>query len=218
MKTACLPLAAALAALLFVQPAAAEKKDSKKSEQGFTKLYNGKDLSGWTTTGNWLPQEDGVLAIKPRKGEKGWQRYGAYLWTEKQYGDFVLKLEFKIPPRGNSGVFVRVADRDNPVKTGLEVQILDSYGKKGKLGHHDNGGIIRTAGPEKNASKPAGEWNQLTITMKGSHIQVELNGQQIHDLNLEKTASKDTKARGYIGLQDHGLPLEFRNIRIKELK
>ena len=52
-------------------------------------LYNGRDLTGWQTTGNWIPQKDGSLLIQPRLGEKGWQRYGAYLWSSKKYKDFV---------------------------------------------------------------------------------------------------------------------------------
>ena len=181
-------------------------------------LYNGKNLDGWKTTGNWLPQKDGVLAIKPREGEKGWQRYGAYLWTDKTYDKYVLSLEFKIPKGGNSGVFIRVKDPKDPVNTGIEVQILDSFGKKGKLGHHDNGGIIRTQGPSKNMSKPAGEWNQLVIKSADNRLLVKLNGEQIHDLDVSKSAVKDRPKAGYIGLQDHGLPLEFRNIEIQVLK
>ena len=50
-------------------------------DKDWVNLYNGKDLSGWQTTGNWLPQKDGTLLIQPRPGEKGWQRYGAYLWS-----------------------------------------------------------------------------------------------------------------------------------------
>ena len=59
------------------------------AEKEWIKLYNGRDLTGWQTTGNWLPQKDGSLLIQPRPGEKGWQRYGAYLWTSKMYKDFV---------------------------------------------------------------------------------------------------------------------------------
>ncbi|MGD9857394.1 MAG: DUF1080 domain-containing protein, partial [Planctomycetaceae bacterium] len=91
----------------------------------FTSLYNGKDLTGWKTAGNWLPQEDGSLLIQPRAGETGWQRYDAYLWSEKKYKDFVLDLEYAYPPGGNSGVFFRVGDRDDPVQQGIEAQILD---------------------------------------------------------------------------------------------
>lgn len=186
-------------------------------DDGFVKLYNGKDLSGWQTSGNWLPQEDGTLKIEPRPGEKGWQRYDAYLWTKKPYGDFVFDVEYKHPKGGNSGVFVRVKDPKNPVNTGIEVQILDSYGKKEPLGHHDCGGVIRTVGPSKNMAKPAGEWNRMIVTCRKSHMKVELNGEQIIDLQLDESAMKDRPLEGYVGLQDHGLPMWFRNIRIKTL-
>ena len=76
----------------------------------FTTLYNGKDLTGWKTTGNWLPQDDGSLLIQPRDGEKGWQRYDAYLWSEKKYKDFVLDVQYQYPKGGNSGLFFRVGD------------------------------------------------------------------------------------------------------------
>ena len=181
-------------------------------------LYNGKDLTGWQTTGNWLPQKDGSLLIKPRSGERGWQRYSAYLWSKKKYKDFVLHVEYKYPPKGNSGIHFRVGDLKNPVNTGIEAQVLDSYGKK-KMGHHDHGGIIRTVGASKNMSKKAGEWNTMILTCKGYHLKVQLNGEQIVDIHLDKTPMKDRPLEGHIGLQDHGEPnnLHFRNIKIKEL-
>lgn len=179
-------------------------------------LYNGKDLTGFKTEGNWVPQADGVLSIIPREGEKGWQRYGSYLWTEKEYGDFVAEVEYKHPKGGNSGVFFRCELAD-PVTNGLEVQILDSHGKAEPLGHHDCGGVIKTAGPSKNMAKPAGEWNKMKITAKGTKLQVELNGEQIIDIDLAETESKDKPLKGYFGLQDHGQPMSFRNIKIKSL-
>jgi hypothetical protein len=182
-------------------------------------LYNGKDLTGWKTTGNWLPQPDGVLMIQPRPGEKGWQRYDAYLWSEKKYKDFVLDLEYSYPPGGNSGVFFRVGDLKEPVRTGIEAQVLDSSGRQGPLGEHDHGGIIGTVGASKNMSKKPGEWNRMIVTCKGSHLQVALNGEKIIDVKLDETPMRDRPLQGYIGLQDHGEPntLRFRNIRIKEL-
>ncbi|MCA9090443.1 MAG: DUF1080 domain-containing protein [Planctomycetaceae bacterium] len=185
----------------------------------FQSLYNGKDLSDWTTTGNWIPQDDGSLLIQPREGEKGWQRYDAYLWSEKKYGDFVLDLEYAYPPNGNSGVYFRVGDRKDPVEKGIEAQILDSSKKTDPLSHHDHGGIIRTAAPTKNMSSEPGEWNRMVVTCIGSHLQVELNGEQIIDTQLDQGAMKDRPLEGYIGLQDHGEPnnLKFRNIRIRDL-
>jgi hypothetical protein len=182
----------------------------------FKSLYNGKDLAGWKTTGNWLPQQDGSLLIQPRAGEKGWQRYDAYLLSEKKYGDFVLDFEYMYPPGGNSGVFFRVADRGDPVKQGIEIQILDSSEKKGEVGAHDHGGVIGTVGPSKNMSRPPNQWNRMIVTCVGSHLQVELNGEPIVDTQLDQGAMKDRPLEGYIGFQDHGEPndLKFRNIRV----
>ena len=189
------------------------------AEKDWVKMYNGRDLSGWQTSGNWLPQKDGSLLIQPRPGEKGWQRYGAYLWSKKKYKDFVLHVEYKYPPGGNSGIFFRVGDLGNPVQTGIEAQILDSTKKKGKVGPHDHGGIIRTVGASKNMSKSPGEWNKMIVTCKGHHLHVELNGEKIVDIQLDKTPMKDRPLEGYIGLQDHGEPnnLYFRNIKLMKL-
>lgn len=185
----------------------------------FKTLYNGKNLDGWKTTGNWLPQDDGSLLIQPRDGEQGWERYDAYLWTEDKYKDFVLDVEYMYPPGGNSGVYFRVADRANPVDQGIEVQILDSSKTEGPLGHHDHGGVIRTIGPAKNMSRPPLAWNRMVVTCVGSHLQVELNGEQIIDTQLNEGPMKDRPLEGFIGFQDHGQPnnLKFRNIRILKL-
>ncbi len=185
----------------------------------FQTLYNGKDLAGWRTTGNWLPQEDGSLLIQPREGEEGWERYDAYLWSDKKYKDFVLDVEYAYPPDGNSGIYFRVADCNDPVNQGIEAQILDSSKNTGTPGHHDHGGIIATAGPSKNMSRPPHEWNRMVITCVGSHLQVDLNGEPIIDIMLNEGPMKDRPLEGYIGFQDHGQPnnIRFRNIRIREL-
>lgn len=192
----------------------------EKKEVAFKTLYNGKNLSGWQTTGNWIPQKDGSLLIKPRSGEKGWQRYSDYIWTKKQYKDFVLDLEYSYPEKGNSGVFFRVGDIKDPVETGIEAQILDNYGSKKEPTAHDHGGIIRTQAPTKNMSKKPGEWNRMIIKCVGSHLNVVLNGEEIINTDLSQSEVGSKKPlRGYVGLQDHGEPnnIAFRNIKIKEL-
>ena len=214
MKANFVYAAVSLLALSAVAPAVTNaQEDSGETKQ----LFNGKNLDGWQTTGNWVVEEDGSLAIKPRPGEEGWKRYNDYLWTEQKYGNFILELEYKHPPGGNSGVFLRVQDREEPVTTGIEVQILDSYGKEPPLTAHDNAGVISSTAPTKNMSKPAGEWNKMRIRSQGDRLAVELNGEQVSVTNLSESPLKDRPAEGYIGLQDHGQMMWFRNVRLKPL-
>ena len=187
------------------------------SEYESRPMFNGRDLTGWQTTGNWVVEEGNVIALEPRPGESGWQRYDAYLTTDRTYGNFVLDLDFKFETKGNSGVFLRVGDPKNHVDSGFEVQILDTHGKE-EVGHHDCGGVIRTVGPTKNMVKPAGEWNHYTITVIDSQLSVVLNGEQIVDIDLSQTPMKDRPARGYIGFQDEAKPIWYRNVRIQELR
>jgi hypothetical protein len=184
---------------------------------GFVPLFNGKDLSCWQTTGNWSVEADGSVTLNPRPGETGSKRFEAYLSTTRQYKDFVLDLEFKFEPKGNSGVFMRVGDLKNHVASGFEVQILDSFGLQNP-GHHDCGGVVRVLGPAKNMVKPAGEWNRYAITMKGRRVQVVFNGEQVIDVNFDDTVKKDLPNEGYIAFQDEAKRVTYRNVRLKELK
>lgn len=183
----------------------------------FTELFNGKNLDGWNTTGNWIMEKGNVVTLKPRSGETGWTRYKDYLTTNRQYSNFVLDLEFKFNAKGNSGVFMHVGDLKDHVKSGFEVQILDTYGKK-NVGNHDCGGVIGAAAPSKNMVKPAGQWNRYIITLKDQQLQVILNGEQIIDLDISTSAIKDRPTKGYISFQDEAKRIWYRNVRIKELK
>lgn len=201
--------------LIFTVVFASGQEITQWSETGWEDLFNGKDLSGWQTTGNWIVK-DGVVTLHPREGETGWQRYDAYLTTEKKYRDFVLEVEFKFEPEGNSGVFLRVGDLKDPVSSGMEIQILDTHDLE-KPGNHDCGGLIRTTAPFTNAVKPAGEWNRYQIILKGSHLVVFLNGELVQALDLSRSAMKDRPLEGYIGFQDEAKVVSYRTIRIKEL-
>ena len=201
---------------VFLSAAWVHGADVGPDGDGFVPLFNGKDLTGWKTTGNWVVKKNGTVTLKPRPGETGWQRFDAYLMTERKYKDFVLDLEFKIEKEGNSGAFFRVGDPLEPVEKGIEVQILDTHGLENP-GHHDCGGVIGTAGPSKNMAKPAGEWNRYVITCVGSHLTVELNGEQIIDIQLDEGAMKDRPLEGHIGFQDEAKRVWYRNVKIKEL-
>lgn len=160
----------AVAAMAVVTVADAAETEFKPAE-GWVQLFNGKDLTGWKFRGkneSWEVQ-DGVLAnLREKDGQK---RRGVDAYTEATFLDFKLHIEFKVPKRGNSGVYLRGRK---------EVQVLDSHGKK-KLGQGDCGGLYGKAAPTANACKPAGEWNAFDITLVGDKITVHLNGQLIQD-------------------------------------
>lgn len=192
------------------------------SAEGWVNLLAGDDLTAhWTTKGNWIfDKKEGTVLLEPRPGEKGWNRFDAYLWSKKQYQDFEVDFEYKVQKSGNSGFYFHVGDMDSPVVKGIEVQIYDSYGKPAdkKLTDHDSGGIIPGLPPMKNTAKPANEWNRFQITCKGKDLTVRLNGEVVNEVDLTGKNLKGRPETGYIGFQDHGLPLALRNIRVRELK
>ena len=213
-----LTLRRVLLVILLLMPLGLAAAHQDKS--GWIDLLESKDLkTHWFTTGNWI-LKDGVVALEPRPGEKGWQRYDAYLWAKKQFKDFECEFEYKTAKAGNSGFYFHVGDLKEPVKKGIEVQLYASASKPkdAKLTDHDSGGIIPGVPPTKNAAKPAGEWNKMLVTVKDSKVTVELNGVVVNDVPLKNIKNiKDVPSTGYIGFQDHGLPLWLRNIKVKEL-
>jgi hypothetical protein len=205
-----------LAMLVVARPAGAEEK--------WRELFNGKDLSGWrlNPTNYWIVKD----------GQITWKESAVDLWTEEEFGDFILELEFKCSAGCNSGVFIRTGDIKDNVQSGIEVQIWDSVGKI-RMEKHYCAAIYDALEPSKNVEKPIGEWNTMRIAARGAAIVVELNGQKVIDMNLDRwseagknpdgTANKfkrplkDFPRKGFIGLQDHHKAVWFRNVRIKAL-
>jgi len=189
-------------------------------EKGWVDLLAGNNLADhWTTKGNWSIDDEGVVTLTPREGERGWARFDAYLWLNGEYKDFEIEFDYKVEKRGNSGFYFHVGDKKSPVKKGIEVQIYDSHGKgdKKRLTDHDSGGIIPGIPPTKNSAKPAGEWNRFNIVCKGNSLTVKLNGVVVNEVDLNNPRIKDRLESGYIGFQDHALPLALRKIRIRRL-
>ncbi|MDB4740110.1 DUF1080 domain-containing protein, partial [Akkermansiaceae bacterium] len=89
-----------------------------RAADGFMTVFDGKDLSKIKTTGNWKIQKDGSLYLEPRAGEKGWSRYGSYLWLKEDYKDFVFDFEYKHGNGGNSGLYFRIYDEADPTVHG----------------------------------------------------------------------------------------------------
>jgi hypothetical protein len=194
--------------------------------EGFIPLFNGKDLSAWQPAPHWTV-EGGTISLKDRNDRQ--EHNDNYLWTQRQYGDFVLDLEFKVSQGTNSGVFLRTTDVKDPVQTGIEIQVASSAPGR-PLAKSSIGGIYDLVAPKTNALKPD-EWNRYTIICSGGRISVVLNGQLVSEADLDKwtearknpdgtenkfnKALKDFARTGYVGLQDHGTPVSYRNIRIK---
>jgi hypothetical protein len=189
-------------------------------------LFNGRDFTNWQPAPNWAI-ENGVLTLKNRTDRQ--EHNDNYLYTQQKYGDFVLDLDFRVEPGVNSGVFLRTSDPKDPVQTGLEIQV-GSVPQGRPLARGSVGGIYDLVAPRVNALVPEG-WNHYTITAQGPNITVVLNGQQVSEANLDQwttlgknpdgspnkfnRAVKDFARTGYIGLQDHGTPAWYRNIRIR---
>ena len=213
-------------------PAKPKAQNQSAAKQGWIPLFDGTNLDHWQMgpDRSWV-NENGVFGLK-RKFD-GKEHNADYLWTKKQYGDFILELEFKVPERANSGVFLRTSNLKDPVYTGIEVQVSNSFGRKELNKGGIAGAIYDCLAPIKNTIKPSGEWNRYRITCDGPKITVELNGETVTDMDLDQwtepkknpdgsdnkfgTALKDFARRGHIGLQDHGRQVWYRNIRIKPL-
>ncbi len=193
---------------------------SKEVEDGFVPLFDGKTLQGWVGDTKGYVAENGAIACKP----------GGNLYTEKEYANFIFRFEFKLPPGGNNGVGIRAPVGKNAAFASMEIQILDDGHKKyaGWLKDYQVHGSIYGVVPAKRGHlKPAGEWNAEEIMADGSHIKVTVNGVVVVDADLSKIDEKNTidhrphpglhNKKGHIGFLGHGDPVEFRNIRIKEL-
>lgn len=190
-------------------------------ESGFVSLFDGKTTEGWTTVGgkegNWQVS-DGKLVTKGQGG--GW------ISTNKTYGNFVLKLEFRLGPGGNSGVFIRAPRSGDPAYTGMEIQVLDDDDAQYKdlKPFQYTGSVYGVVAAKRGHTKRPGEWNHMEIRAQGSKVVVSLNGTTIVDANLAEhgDAAKEhpgiLRADGYIGLQSHSDEVQFRNIAIEELK
>ena len=202
------------------------REDAAATEEGFTPLFNGKDLTGWVyasgkPVGKGYQVKDGVLFCTDKDGGN--------LFTEREYADFAFRFEFKLEDSGNNGVGIRSPMKGDPAYVAMEIQILDDNGKQwnNKLRPAQYHGSIYDVVPAKRgALKPAGEWNSEEIIAKGRQITVKLNGQTIVDANLDDIKDEAVLKKhpglkntsGHIGFLGHGSHVEFRNIRIKELK
>ncbi|MBN1361900.1 MAG: DUF1080 domain-containing protein [Sedimentisphaerales bacterium] len=205
-------------------------------EQGFVPLFpqdgvpNGWVVRSWSDVNQpvdpctvWTVKEGILHGSTPR---------GTWLMSEKQYGDFTLRFEFKLGPQGNSGCALRAPMFGDPAFDGMELQMADLRYNPSAKDSELTGGIYRAIAPRRQAYRPT-EWNRYEVTLNGAHLQVTLNGEVIHDLNLDEQepvvlrhdgtqapAVKARPRRGHIGFQElsrGGTTVQIRNARIKLL-
>lgn len=199
----------------------ANKLLSEKAGDGFASVFDGETLAGWTGDVDSYEVKDGAIVCQPGKGGN--------LFTKDEYGDFVAQLEFKLPPGGNNGLAIRYPGEGQPYLTAMcELQVLDNehpkYASLDPRQYH--GSAYGMVAATRGYLRPTGEWNHQLVTVKGSTIQVELNGYLILDADLSTvTEFKDNtphpgkdRTSGHFGFAGHNDPVAFRNVRIKRLE
>jgi hypothetical protein len=186
-------------------------------------LYNGKDLTGWHTLNGkmdaWKANGPLISCVAPG---------GGWLTSDKEYGDFEMKIDWRVPVAGNSGLGIRYPGAGDPAHVGMEIQMLDDDAPayKGKLkAAQYTGGIYYQAPALKPAAKKPGEWNTYEVRCQGPKIRIALNGVVVQDINVDQYTKAEggykplaqRPRRGHVGVQSHGDKVDFRNIKIREL-
>ncbi len=191
--------------------------------EGFVSLFNGKDLTGWIGDKEGYMAENDMIVVYPARG-------GGNLYTEKEYGDFILRFEFKLTPGANNGLGIRAPLEGDAAYTGMEIQILDNTSEKYKdlEPYQYHGSIYGVVPARRGYLRPVGEWNEEEVVADGTRITVRLNGVTIVDADIDEAGTPQTidgrdhpglkREKGHIGFLGHGSRVEFRHIRLKELK
>lgn len=208
---------------IFVAVIAAATPAQQVGEDGFTRLFADGTLSGWRTIALGTPQgtwsvRDGIVSYEP--GE-------SWLASEAIYTDFELRLEYRAGADSDSGIFMRSTPVGYPSFTGMELEI-----KGGDVGTaptaRSTSSVYGAVAPRRVMNREAGQWNQVEVSVVGRRLRATWNGDVVHDINLDDPAYatalrgplSQRVTEGHIGFQAHatGAPVEFRNLRIKNLK
>lgn len=215
-----------LATLAIVQVLAAplvSQDDISADEKaaGFVSLFDGKTLTGWQGATQGYTVVDGTIQCLPEKGGN--------LLTEKEFSDFELRMEFRLPPGGNNGVGLRAPAQGHVATEGLEIQVLDNTALKYKTlaPYQYHGSVYGLIPAKRGYLREIGQWNEQTIVLVGRKITITLNGDKIVNGDLDQALEhgamdgKDhpgaKRTTGRIGFLGHNDPVAFRKIRIREI-
>ena len=203
-----------------IPPEEANKYLAADDDAGFLKLFNGQNLNGWLGPVDNYEVKDGAIVCKAGQG--------GTIYTKETFGDFAVRLEFKLPPGGNNGLAIRYPGEGDTAYAGMcELQVLDNthprYADLDPRQFH--GSAYGIAAAEKGFLRPVGEWNYQEVIVRGPNIYVELNGTPILNADLSKIddfmanrphPGLDRKS-GHFGFAGHNDPVAYRNIRAKKL-
>lgn len=203
-----------LGARLASKHASADEIAKAEADEGFNPLFDGKTLDGWEGNKDLWKVQDGVLV-----GDSPGIKHNEFLATKKEYGDFELRLEFRLNGgSGNSGVQFRSARVPESTEvSGYQADIGEQYWGCLYDESRRNRVLVQARKELKDVLKPD-DWNQYVIRAEGDHVTLKINGLTTVDYHEPE---KEIARRGVIALQVHSGPplkVEFRNLRIRELK
>ena len=191
--------------------------------EGFTPLFNGRDLEGWTGGSGGYAAEDGTIVVHPERG-------GGNLYTEKEYTDFVLRFDFKLTPAANNGLGIRAPLEGDAAYVAMELQILEDGSPVywGLQPYQYHGSVYGVVPARRGVQRPIGEWNREEVRVLGRRVTVAVNGTTVVDADIDEASAGGTmdgkehpglkRASGHIGFLGHGSVLALRNIRIKQIR
>jgi len=245
MKRIILNSVLCLTVLLMAVPSYAQeinKLSKKETKEGWVLLFNGTDFTGWRQCNgtempaNWVIENQAMKVFTGEGRKPGQGAGGDILYGEKIFKNFELSIDWKASKMANSGIFFNI--REVPGKpiyhAAPEIQVLDNVdATDNKIPSHLAGSLYDMIAADPSTVHPAGEWNTIVIRVKDGKVTHTQNGVKVVEYELwtpewdELVANSKFKnfpgftegisREGYIGLQDHGYPVWFRNIKIREL-
>ncbi len=239
---ASITLVASMLIMLPVTGQSVNKLTSKEKKEGWVLLFSGSDFSGWRQCNgsempkNWIIEDDAMKVFTGEGKKPGQGANGDILFGDKIFSDFELSIDWKAGDMANSGIFYNI--REVPGKpifwAAPEIQVLDNENATdNKVASHLAGSLYDMIAADPKTVNPAGEWNTIVVRIEDGSVTHTQNGVKVVEYTLwtpewdELVANSKFKSfpgfnegiskEGFIGLQDHGYTVWFRNIKIREL-
>ncbi len=233
---------AAICMLLPASGQAVNELTKKEKKAGWELLFNGSDFSGWRKSNgtempvNWVIEDDAMKVFTGEGKEPGSGADGDILYGEKTFKNFELSIDWKASKMANSGIFFNIREvPGEPIYYAApEIQVLDNVdATDNKIDSHLAGSLYDMIAADPATVNPAGEWNTIVVRVEDGKVSHTQNGVKVVEYELwtpewdELVANSKFKdfpgftegisKEGYIGLQDHGYPVWFRNVKIRVL-